>query len=128
MGYQGPGHSWFILVGVAVTPHLAWSVSLHVAFLQESRRGSCPKFCFQASTEAGLPVEKVGVMLPLPPSQPQLGAVYRPEILCLPVGIREGEKVVSGLGAWLCSQNKPFQRHKAPWCDHLYQLHMTIYH
>lgn len=113
---------------VAITPHLDCGFSLHMAFLQESSNGSCPKFCFQAGTAAGLPVEKVGVMLPLPPSQTQLGTVYRPKILCLPVGIREGEKVIQGLETWLCRQNRPFQRHKAGWCDHLYQLHMTIYH
>lgn len=120
-----PGSS---VMCVAIMPHLDWGFSLHMAFLQDSNRGNCPKFCLQADTEAGLPVEKVGVMLPLPPSQTQLGTVYRPKILCLPVGIREGEKVIQGLETWLCSQNRSFQRHKAEWCDHLYQLSMTIYH
>lgn len=123
VGYQGPGDTC-----VAITPHLDWGFSLHMAFLQESSNGSCPKLCFQASTEAGLPVEMVGMMLPLPPSQTESGTVYRPKILCLPVGIREGEKVIQELETWLCRQNRPFQRHKAEWCDHLYQLYMTIYH
>lgn len=128
MGYHGPGHTCLSVLCVAITPHLDWGFSLHMAFLQERNKGSCPKFCFQANTGAGLPAEKVGVVLPLPPSQTQLGTVYRPKILCLPVGIREEEKVIQGLGPWLCSQNRPCQRHKAERCDHLYQLYMTIYH